>query len=154
MELPFKNLATRRPTEVDDDKDRRLIKHIMTVCRKSKEDEIPQLLKDKLPSKKVIELLSSSEEEEEEEEEKREITYAFENRMYTNDLTDTGSISSIHSKASSRESAKEINEDDPCPDQFEERQSSDTQDEDSKERVRWFLKAMAEYGHPSVVIYE
>ncbi|RCH94396.1 hypothetical protein CU097_005874 [Rhizopus azygosporus] len=114
MELSFKNLATRRPTEVDDDKDRRLIKHIMTVCRKSKEDEIPQLLKDKLPSKKVIELLSTS----------------------------------------SRESAKDINEDDPCPDQFEERQSSDTQDEDSKERVRWFLKAMAEYGHPSVVIYE
>ncbi|CEI88700.1 hypothetical protein RMCBS344292_03080 [Rhizopus microsporus] len=150
MELSFKNLETRRPAEVDDDKDRRLIRHIMTVCRKSKEDEIPQLLKGKLPSKKVIELLSSSEEEEEE---KREITYAFESRMYTNGMTGTARISSIQSKASSRESVEEIN-DDPCPDQFEERQSSDTQGEDSKERVRWFLKAMAEYGYPSVVIYK
>lgn len=151
MELSFKNLATSRPTEIDDDKDRRLIKHIMTVCRKSKEDEIPQLLKDKMPPKEVIELLSSSEEEEEEE---REITYEFENIMYTNDMTEIASISSIQSEASSRESVEGINKYDPCPDQFEERQSSDTQDDDSKERVRWFLKAMTEYGHPSVVIYE
>ncbi|RCH92913.1 hypothetical protein CU097_013629, partial [Rhizopus azygosporus] len=107
MELSFKNLETRRPAEVDDDKDRRLIRHIMTVCRKSKEDEIPQLLKGKLPSKEVIELL----------------------RMYTNGMTGTARISSIQSKASSRESVEEIN-DDPCPDQFEERQSSDTQGED------------------------
>ncbi|ORE04661.1 hypothetical protein BCV72DRAFT_243428 [Rhizopus microsporus var. microsporus] len=151
MELSFKNPATRRPTEVDDDKDRRLIKHIMTVCRKSKEDEIPQLLKDKMPSKEIIELVSSSEEEEEDE---REITYAIENGMYTDDMTDIASISSIQSEASSRESVEDINNDDSCSDQFEERQSSDTQDDDSKERVRWFLKAMAEYDHPSVVIYE
>ncbi|CEG83348.1 hypothetical protein RMATCC62417_17283 [Rhizopus microsporus] len=150
MELSFKNLATRRPTEVDDDKDRRLIKRIMTVCRKSKEDEIPQLLKDKMPPKEIIELLSSSEEEDDE----REVTYAIENRMYTNDMTDIASISSIQSEASSRESVEDINNDDPYPDQFEERQSSDTQDDDNKERVRWFLKAMAEYDHPSVVIYE
>lgn len=154
MQLSFKNLTTRRLKEIDDDdKDHSLVKRIMTMCRKSKDDAIPHILKDKMPPKEVIELLSSSEEEGEEEEEVDEeeemLINEAENIIYANDVTNIAGTSSIQSKDSSKKSV-----DDLCIDRFEERQPSDTQDDDSKERVRWFLKSMVEYDHPSVVIYE